>query len=122
MQDISTGTAGSTNTMGNLNQLETLLASNNRLSGPIPSTLGNLVNLSDLDLGGNQLTGTIPSTLAYLTTLQYLNLQNNTELSGEIPSSLCSIATISIYIDCGNIVCSCCSSYDPESGNQTKCA
>ena len=109
-------------TLGNLTNLDMLYISNTQLVGPILSTMGNLVNLTELDLGYNQLTGTIPSTLVYLTHLKYLFLQNNTQLSGEIPSSLCSNSKISIYVDCDNIACSCCRTYNPDTRVTSDCS
>jgi hypothetical protein len=96
-------------TLGRLMQLTELYLSTNQLTGTIPSTLGNLVNLTDLSLLENLLTGTIPSTLGNLTQLTYLDLGSNPQLNGEIPSALCSVPGIGIYIDCANITtCTCC--------------
>ena len=82
--------------------------SNNQLSGTIPSTFGNLSRLSYLGLNDNKLTGIIPSTLGNMMQLTYLILFYNTNLTGTIPSLLCSIYGITINIDCPNISCTCC--------------
>jgi hypothetical protein len=111
--------------IGNMTQLSGLRLQDSSLSGTIPSELGALVKLTGLGLNTNQLTGTIPSTLANLTQLQYLSLQGNDQLGGTIPLSLCSNSMpgiyIGIYIDCKNVVCSCCSSsiYTPETNSIT---
>ena len=102
-----TGTIPST--LGNLTQLTRLDLYDNQLNGTIPSTLGKLTQLKFLSLNGNQLDGTIPSSLGQLTQLNFLYLHNNTQLSGTIPSVLCTLSTgITIPIDCDNIVCTCC--------------
>ena len=94
--------------IGWLTQLSDLGLSNNQLSGTIPSTFGNLGRLSYLGLHDNKLTGIIPSTLGNMMQLTYLILFNNTNLTGTIPSSLCSIYGITINIDCPNFSCTCC--------------
>ena len=94
-------------TLGNLVLLTELYLSYNQLTGTIPSTLGNLTELTGLSVLENRLTGDIPSTLGNLTQLTYLDLGNN-QLNGTIPSTLCSVPGIDIYIDCANVVCSCC--------------
>ena len=96
--------------LGNLTQLEWFDLKNNQLSGTIPSTLGAVVKLTEFSLSSNKLTGTIPSTLATLGQLSLMDLINNTQLYGTIPTSLCYDSTISI--DCDNIACSCCISYN----------
>ena len=88
-----------------MTQLTTLDLFNNQMTGSIPSELALLTKLTRLDLSNNQLTGSIPSELALLTKLTDLILHNN-ELTGSIPSSLCSPGVF-IYIDCGEIACTC---------------
>jgi hypothetical protein len=108
--------------MVNLNMVNEISLASNRLSGPIPLELGNMVNITNLHLGYNQLTGTVPSTLAELTLLTYLSLQYNEQLSGEIPSSLCSSASsILVYVNCNSIACSCCRFYNPDDRSITMC-
>jgi Leucine-rich repeat (LRR) protein len=92
---------------GLLTRLTDLSLSYNQLTGLVPSELGLLAQLTDLDLNDNQLTGPVPLELGLLTQLAVLSLDNN-QLTGSIPLSLCSRA--SIFIDCGEISCSCCRS------------
>ena len=96
-------------TLGSLTLLTTLQLWENQLTSPIPSTLGSLTLLDGLGLADNQLTGPIPSTLGSLTRLTTLELFNNTQLTGTIPSTLCSDSGgIRIFIDCVNVICTCC--------------
>ena len=95
-------------TLGALVNLTELSLSYTELTGTIPSTLGALVNLTELSLSFTELTGTIPSTLANLGQLSLLDLAGSNQLGGTISSSLCSVSTIQILINCNNIVCSCC--------------
>jgi hypothetical protein len=92
--------------LGLLKQLNGLHLYNNDLTGSIPSELGLLIQLTYLSLVNNQLTGSIPSEFGLLTQLTYLRLAYN-DLTGSIPSSLCS-ADRFIWIDCGEIACTCC--------------
>lgn len=62
-------------------------ASNNLLSGPIPTNLSNFSQLTVLSLGGNQISGSIPPEISNLRYLTDLNLSSN-QLEGEIPSSI----------------------------------
>lgn len=103
--------------IGLLTQLTYLDLSFEQLIGTIPSTLGNLGQLIDLSLNSNQLTGTIPSSLGNLLQLAYLNLDANAQLAGTIPSVLCSLPALAVYIDCANtgIVCTCCR--NPNTGD-----
>ena len=75
-------------TLGQLNNLKTLILSRNGLTGTIPETLGQLNNLESLNLSGNQLTGAIPKTLGQLNNLKTLWLNVNWELTGPIPETL----------------------------------
>ena len=55
--------------LGQLDELEVISLSLNKLSGTIPSEIGNLVKLEKLNLELNSLTGTVPSTLGRLANL-----------------------------------------------------
>ena len=98
-------------TMGNLTQLTTLNLFDNSLVGTIPSELGNLIELTELSLNFNILRGSIPSTFGNLMQMKSLYIYNNEQLSGTVPSLLCSLPEIKIGIDCENvnIACDCCS-------------
>ena len=72
----------------NLTSLEVLWGDRNQLSGAIPSEIGDLTRLEALFLGNNQLSGAIPSEIANLTSLEWLLLNDNTELTGELPAGL----------------------------------
>ena len=79
--------------LGNLNKLERLDLSINRLSGSIPESLGNLKNLESLNLWFNELSGSIPESLLNLTNLAELDLSRN-QLSGSIPESLGNVKSL----------------------------
>nr|GEX16891.1 low-temperature-induced 65 kDa protein-like [Tanacetum cinerariifolium] len=67
--------------------LDTLVLSNNKLRGKIPTSLDMFTTLKRLDLLGNMFTGTIPELLGNLTRLIELDLSSN-QLTGSIPKSL----------------------------------
>ncbi|GKD90855.1 putative leucine-rich repeat protein [Tanacetum coccineum] len=67
--------------------LDTLVLSNNKLRGKIPTSLDMFTTLKRLDLHGNMFTGTIPELLGNLTCLIELDLSSN-QLTGSIPKSL----------------------------------
>ncbi|KAG7583378.1 Leucine-rich repeat [Arabidopsis suecica] len=71
---------------GNLNKLEVLVVSSNRLFGQVPPTISNLTQLTKLKLPFNDLTGSLPL-VQNLTKLSWLELSYN-HFSGTIPSSL----------------------------------
>ncbi|BAT74238.1 hypothetical protein VIGAN_01186100 [Vigna angularis var. angularis] len=70
--------------LGQLENLEQLIAWFNGLEGKIPSKLGQCKNLKDLILNNNHLTGGIPIELFNCSNLEWISLTSN-ELSGEIP-------------------------------------
>ena len=61
----------------------TLLLSNNRLNGTLPSPLGTA--LVQLDVSGNQLSGPLPSALP-ASSMRFLSVHGNT-LNGSLPAS-----------------------------------
>ena len=67
--------------------MNSLILTDNGLTGNIPSELASLSNLEQLILSGNQVTGNIPSELASLSNLLWLDLNSNS-LSGNIPAEL----------------------------------
>ncbi|KAM6546726.1 hypothetical protein CsatB_027462 [Cannabis sativa] len=70
--------------LGQLENLEKLIAWFNGLEGKIPPELGKCKNLKDLILNNNKLTGEIPQELFQCSNLEWISLTSN-KLSGEIP-------------------------------------
>ncbi|XP_024984729.1 serine/threonine-protein kinase BRI1-like 2 [Cynara cardunculus var. scolymus] len=70
--------------IGNLENLEQLIAWYNGLEGNIPVELGKCKNLKDLILNNNQLSGRIPVELLNCSNLEWISFTSNS-LSGEIP-------------------------------------
>jgi hypothetical protein len=61
----------------------------NRLTGPLPPSWAVWDYIWDLSLNDNQLDGSVPQSWGRLgNTLAYLYLQNNTRLTGCLPSGL----------------------------------
>ncbi|XP_019088677.1 PREDICTED: probable inactive receptor kinase At4g23740 isoform X2 [Camelina sativa] len=67
--------------------LSSVNLSNNGFNGTIPSSLSRLNRLQSLNLANNLLSGDIPD-LSVLSTLQHIDLSNNYNLNGPIPSWL----------------------------------
>ncbi|XP_010433865.1 PREDICTED: probable inactive receptor kinase At4g23740 [Camelina sativa] len=67
--------------------LSSVNLSNNGFNGTIPSSLSRLKRLQSLNLANNSLSGDIPD-LSVLSTLQHIDLSNNYNLNGPIPSWL----------------------------------
>ncbi|KIK39168.1 hypothetical protein CY34DRAFT_808597 [Suillus luteus UH-Slu-Lm8-n1] len=67
--------------------LKLLDLSSTSLTGSIPNTISSFASLTQLLLSNNNLQPPFPSN--FPPSLQILNLQNNTGLSGTLPSSLC---------------------------------
>lgn len=67
-------------------KLSLFMASNNSISGAIPSWLVMAQELMVLDLGGNELSGTLPTQDNLFPTARIVILANNT-LSGELPDA-----------------------------------
>ncbi|KAK9138932.1 hypothetical protein Sjap_009526 [Stephania japonica] len=87
--------------LSNLVQLDQIILSNNRFSGPIPDSLRRLNELYDLDLSGNRFSGEIPNFWDSFPKLLYLRLSNN-EFIGGIPTSIASLAPKLMYLELGN--------------------
>ncbi|TYH88273.1 hypothetical protein ES332_D01G176400v1 [Gossypium tomentosum] len=73
--------------LGKCSKLKDLILNNNRLSGEIPVELFNCSNLEWISLTSNELTGSIPREFGLLSRLAVLQLANNS-LSSEIPGEL----------------------------------
>ncbi|KAH9743530.1 LRRNT 2 domain-containing protein [Citrus sinensis] len=73
--------------IGNLQQLLTLVISNNNLAREIPRLWSNISSLYILDVSNNSLSGEIPESIGSLLSVRFLILCNN-HISGEVPPSL----------------------------------
>ena len=71
--------------LGELTALDFLNLASNDLFGPIPTELGELTDLTGLDLTMNTLTGPIPSQLGKLIALNTFRLQEDNNLSADLP-------------------------------------
>ncbi|KAL0375894.1 UNVERIFIED_CONTAM: putative leucine-rich repeat receptor-like protein kinase [Sesamum calycinum] len=77
-----------------LSALQTLdLSYNKGMTGPLPSSIGNLQNLSSLILVGCGFSGPIPSSIGSLQQLVYLSLNSN-KFVGEIPPSIGNLSNL----------------------------
>jgi hypothetical protein len=95
--------------LAKLSKLAQIDLSDNSFSGEIPSEYGEMSQITELSLHGNKgVTGSIPSEFSNLIGLSVLWLYD-TDLSGSIPASLCTLPGPSDFrIDCGKIKCECC--------------
>ncbi|GAY67137.1 hypothetical protein CUMW_254160 [Citrus unshiu] len=85
----------------NLNILESLVLSHNNLSGLLPQCLGNFSDeLSVLDLQGNNFFGTIPNTFFKESRLGVIDLSHNL-FEGRIPRSLINCSKLE-FLGLGN--------------------
>ncbi|CAK8567678.1 unnamed protein product [Lathyrus sativus] len=89
MQQLETMILSDNKLSGNIpkikvNGLKTLKMARNKFSGSIPNSLGDLASLVTLDLSSNNLTGPIPVSLEKLEYMVRLNLSFN-KLEGEVP-------------------------------------
>ena len=73
--------------LGQLTKLNILALSMNQLTGDIPGEIGQLIQLYYLFLPDNQLTGGIPKEIGQLINLEYLSLYRN-KLTGDIPKEI----------------------------------
>ncbi|CAN1842177.1 Serine/threonine-protein kinase BRI1-like 2 [Linum perenne] len=73
--------------LGDLENLEQLIAWFNGLEGIIPPELGKCRNLKDVILNNNHLTGPIPVELFGCSSLEWVSLTSN-EISGQIPNEV----------------------------------
>ncbi|KAJ1689507.1 hypothetical protein LUZ63_013662 [Rhynchospora breviuscula] len=79
--------------IGSLPNLQTLILSENQLSGWIPDTVFSLESLTVLNLSYNQITGEIPANISKLSTIQSLSFAGN-KISGLIPDSLLGLKSL----------------------------
>lgn len=80
--------------------LQLLGLTQNNLSGEIPSSVGNLSSLVYFLAAQNLLTGSIPGSLASLASIQVIDLTYN-NLSGTVPSSIFNLSSL-IYLGLGD--------------------
>jgi hypothetical protein len=66
---------------------DTLILSNNDLTGTIPALMGSWTALENFEINSNQIVGTIPKSIANMKNLAFLDLGNN-RLTGAIPDTL----------------------------------
>ncbi|CAL5213928.1 unnamed protein product [Lathyrus oleraceus] len=83
--------------LGQCKHLKDLILNNNHLSGEIPIELFNCSNLEWISLTSNELTGEIPKEFGLLTRLAVLQLGNNS-FTGEIPSELANCNSL-VWLD-----------------------
>ncbi|MXX90378.1 MAG: hypothetical protein F4205_04115 [Gemmatimonadetes bacterium] len=91
--------------LGTLGSLRRMDLGGNDLSGPIPSVLGDLSNLEILSLNLNDLSGPLPPELGNLTALRHLGLANNSNLVGQLPSEITSLAQLETFFARGTGLC-----------------
>ena len=89
--------------LSSLTNLDWLVLNSNSISDV--SALSGLTNLRGLFLGGNQLTGSIPSWLGSFINLQRLVLSDNAGLSGPLPDSFTSLASLQYLYLAGTGLC-----------------
>jgi len=84
--------------IGLLTKLHTLnlMKQRNKLVGSIPSEIGELTNLRYLDLSYNSITMAIPSSIGSLTKLEILELSNNF-INGTFPASLANLQNLEVF-------------------------
>ncbi|XP_057777676.1 serine/threonine-protein kinase BRI1-like 2 [Salvia miltiorrhiza] len=83
--------------LGNCKKLKNLILNNNHLSGTIPTELFNCANIEWISLTSNALTGEIPKEFGVLTRLAVLQLASNS-LSGQIPKELANCTSL-VWLD-----------------------
>jgi len=79
--------------IGSLPSLQSLILSENCLSGWIPDTVSGLKALTTLNLSYNQISGEIPVSIGKISTLQSLSFAGN-QISGWIPDSLLGLQSL----------------------------
>ncbi|KAL0865803.1 hypothetical protein Bca101_044921 [Brassica carinata] len=80
-----------------MNDMQELDLSRNKLVGPFPLCLTRLTGIQILDLSSNQLTGNVPSALGKLESLKYLSLSDN-NFEGSFPlDSLANLSELRLF-------------------------
>tara|TARA_R110000850_G_scaffold274786_2_gene412802 strand:+ start:35280 stop:35990 length:711 start_codon:yes stop_codon:yes gene_type:complete len=87
--------------IGNLKNLKVLDLNSNAITGNIPSEIGNLVHLKELLLSSNNFTGTLPSAIGSLDKLETLVLFDN-HLYGDFPVAIASMENLKELIIASN--------------------
>jgi hypothetical protein len=60
-----------------------------------------------MDLSSNKVKGSVPSSFGGLSNLQYLYLYG-TDLTGIMPSEVCTMSSADMRVDCPELLCECC--------------
>ncbi|MEM1126450.1 MAG: Ig-like domain-containing protein [Bacteroidota bacterium] len=89
----------------NLTDLRLFDVGRNKLSGPVDPWLGSLTNLRILGLFENGFTGVLPGELGALSQLIGLYVQNNSSLTGPIPSSFTGLISLIDFFFVGTDIC-----------------
>lgn len=76
--------------LGDLREVRSLLLTDNKFSGPLPTWIGDLETLERLDFSLNQFEGEIPAEVGKLKALQSLAIHHN-NLSGAIPREIADV-------------------------------
>ena len=83
-----------------LSNLNTIILHSNKLNGSLPTYLADLTSLQNINLRSNRISGALPSELGLLTNLKYLTLYENLNLAGTLPTELGLITTLeSMLVD-----------------------
>ncbi|KAK6945675.1 Leucine-rich repeat [Dillenia turbinata] len=84
-------------TLGLVTTLEVVRVDRNSLSGTVPSNLKNLTGVNELYLSNNQLTGPIPD-LTGMNALNYLDISNNSFTTSSVPQWASTFQTLTTLI------------------------
>ena len=96
---------------GLMTKMEVFRLFDNSFTGTIPSELGLLTRLTDFNLFANKLSGPIPPELGGIGLSENLTVfavEENQQLTGAIPDSLCKLDFLGLTFDCSDQLCGCC--------------
>jgi len=93
--DVSNTNVDNIDDVGGASSLETLVLTNLKLTGPLPSGLFSLTNMEFLYASDNTFSGSLPTEIGKLTALRELWLDDS-DLTGQLPSQLESVAFLSV--------------------------